>query len=259
MIEKIYSQIYKQVLKTRHPADLSWILVYPAIGILSIGIFALFLLSTGSQSMQPLFFVIAGALIWDFYSLSQKAITYGMMYDIWDACLKHGFVSKLSTASFLIGNGIFGLLSSFSTLAFVGVISYFAFNFNILNAGIYLLTSVLSTFIFATAIGIIIISMMLGKSKTYMSLTWILPGIIMVVSGVYYSVDFLPELIRTIANVIPVTHSISALRGALGVTGVNVVSETVYAFVSSVVLLAASILFFTYSLKKARELGNLVY
>lgn len=258
MLETIAGTIYKHALKMRNAPELGWVLLYPVVGILSIGIFAIFLLLQGSTSLNPLFFVAAGALMWDFYGLMQRAIVYNVTFDVWDGCLRHQYISKSKFGSIFAGNFGFGLLTGTVAILIVIAVTYFAFNFNVFNAGIHLATSLFSIAIFGTAVGLIIVSLMLRVSFAYMALAWMITGVIMVFSGVYYPVDILPEPFKSFGNAIPATHSISALRGALGLQGVDVMSELGYAFLSSGILLAFAVWFYFDSLRVARKKGSLV-
>ena len=256
MFEEIFSQFYKQALKSKHPAELAWILIHPVIGILSIGIFALFLSMRGAPA-NSLFFVVVGAVMWDFYSLSQKAITYGIMYEIWDGSLKHMFMSKTRIWQFLVGNALFGLVSSVVASILVALIAFAVFGFNIFSSGIFLVVGSFSIFTFAIAVGIIITSFMMWKSSMYMSLTWMMTGLVMVFSGVYYPVQLLPEPIRTLALLLPSSHAIQGIRSSLGLSEMNVASELTYSLILSGIYLACSLVFFNFALKKARQLGNI--
>jgi ABC-2 type transport system permease protein len=259
MLETAKAYFYKHVLKMRHPAEMAWVLVYPAIGIISIGIFAIFLSSEGQSNFNPLFFVAAGALVWDVYGLVQRAIVYSTTFDVWDGCIRHGYLYRSRFRSFLLGNTAFGIISAAGAALIVIAVAYFAFGFNIFDAGLYLVASLLSTTLFAVGIGLMIIAMMLRRNYSYMSLAWMITGVIMIFSGVYYPVDILPEPFSSIGNAIPATHSISALRGALGLEGVDIMSELIYAFVSSSALLAIAMWFYSDSVKVARKKGYLLY
>lgn len=258
MFETYFAYFYKHALKMRHPAELSWILVHPLVSILSVGILGLFLSLRGSP-LNPIFFIVAGAVVWDFFGLSQRAVSYGLMFDIWDGCLKHNFVAKAKIKEFVIGNCLFGIVSSTVATILVAAIAYFAFGFNLLVAGIYLVIALFATFIFGTANGLVINSLALWRNYSWMTLVWIGTGVIMIFSGVYYPIDILPEPAKTISVIIPATHAIAAIRGATGISGVNVSQELITALIISTVYFIFSIYFFKKSIWKAQITGNLTH
>ncbi|MCK4816138.1 ABC transporter permease, partial [bacterium] len=198
MFEEISAHIYKHwKMMARRPGELAWLLVYPFVGLMSLGILSFYLRSQGAP-LDTMLFVLVGVIVWGFYDVSQRAISYGITFDIWNNCLRHTFASKSSVTHFIIGNSAFGLLSSVVAFVLVGSVSVLIFGFNIFLAGFYLM-NLFSVFIFATGIGLLIDSLMVTRGEKWMSLIWMGTGIIMIFSGVYYPVTILPDLMQRIS------------------------------------------------------------
>jgi ABC-2 type transport system permease protein len=81
----------------------------------------------------------------------------------------------------------------------------------------------------------------------------------MIISGVYYPVEFLPQPLAFLSNLIPATHSITSIRAALGVSTANAWTEMIYALLLSVVYIAVSFVVYKMSVRKAREIGSLLW
>ena len=153
MLEEISAHFYKHsIIMKRRPADLAWIVLHPFIGLLSVGLLVFFVISKGAPANSMLF-VFVGVIMWNFYDLSQRAITYAVTQDIWNVCLKHGFSGKAAVKHFIVGNSIFGLYSSAIAFVLVGVVGFFLFGFNIFAAGPYLF-NLITVFIFACTIAV---------------------------------------------------------------------------------------------------------
>ena len=257
MFEKASGHFYKHWIMTlKSPAEMAWILVYPFVGLISIGLFASFLIGSGAP-LESLIFVFAGVMIWNFYDLSQHAITYGITYEIWSDSLKHFFSTTSTNNDYILGNSMYGLFISSSSLVIVGTIGFIIFGFNIFSAGIYLVLGSLSVFLFASSIGLIINYFMITKNVKYMSLIWMSTGIIMIFSGVYYPVSVLPGFAQSIAYMLPSTHAIEGIRLALmnDFTGANL---SIYSsFVLSVIFFVLGYFAFKRGVDKGRELGKI--
>ena len=128
-ISRVFAHIYKQYkIMIRSPSELAWLFVYPFIGLLSTGLFAMYMTASGGPP-ESILFVLVGVISWNFYDLSQRSITYAITFDIWDDCLKHGMVTSSGIKEFIIGNALFGLASSVLGLILVGTLGFFAFGF----------------------------------------------------------------------------------------------------------------------------------
>jgi ABC-2 type transport system permease protein len=256
MFEEITAHIYKHwKIMARRPGELAWLLVYPFVGLVSLGILSFYLKSQGAP-LDTMLFVLVGVIVWSFYDVSQRAISYAITFDIWNNCLRHSFAGKCRVIHFIIGNSIFGLLSSVVAFVLVSSVSILIFGFNIFLAGFYLI-NLFSVFIFATGIGLLIDSLMVTRGEKWMSLIWMGTGIIMIFSGVYYPVTILPDLMQGISFALPSTHAIISMRAAL-TSNVSVANiEFVLGFLMSFVYLLFASLVFRWSLKRSKMSGVL--
>ena len=255
MMEEISAHFYKhKIIMKRRPADLAWIFLHPLIGLLSIGLLVFFIISKGAP-IDSMLFVFVGVTMWNFYDLSQRAITYAITMDIWNTCLKHGFSGKSAVKHFIVGNSIFGLYSSTIAFVLVGVIGFFIFGFNIFAAGPYLL-NLFTVFVFAISIGLMIDALMLAYGEKYLSLVWMLTGLVMIFSGVYYPVGILPHPISDIAYALPSTHAINSMRSALMGTGSELIEFGV-GFGISLIYFSVGCFLFSKGLKKGYTNGTI--
>jgi ABC-2 type transport system permease protein len=90
----------------------------------------------------------------------------------------------------------------------------------------------------------------------------IVPGVLSATSllgGVYYSTTVIPEVVQPLAGVIPLTYGLRAFRRALlsGEPFAAVAADVTILAGFSVVLLAASLLLFAWSLRYAQRAGSL--
>jgi len=253
MLEKIFAHIYKQSkITSRRLGDLATLFFHPLIGMFSVGTLAYFAVLEGT-ALDTLTYVFVGVISWSFFELTERAVTFSLTLDIWDNCLKHSFAAKQGIRHMVTGNSIFGLSSSIIAFTLISVISFLVFGFNILAGGLVLIPAFFYVFLFAVAIGLLINSLLVYKGEKYMALIWMLPGLIMIFSGVYYPISVLPGVVGAISSGMPTTYALEAVRGSI--LGTEVLSNLVMGAVLSVIYLVISLLVFRYAVKKGKENG----
>jgi len=257
MLETIVAHIYKQhKMMVKNASELAWIFIYPFVALLSIGIFAYYISLSGGPP-ETILFVLVGVIVWNFYDLTQRSITYGMTYDMWSNSLKHGMVNYSGEKEFIIGNSFYGLLTAYFVVILIGIVGIFAFGFNIFSAGIILVLSLVPVFLFAISIGLLIDSLMITRGHNWMSLIWSISGVIMIFSGVFYPTDILPGGLGSLAFSLPTTYSINALRSAFGFTAIPIAESIFSGFVISLFYLIICIFIFSKAVKRSKTTGKL--
>ncbi len=117
-----------------------------------------------------------------------------------------------------------------------------------------LVTLIAALALFAS-LGVAVAGLTVIFKRTAALLTLIMSAIALL-SGVYFPIDVLPGWIQTIANAIPFTWTLELLRAAL--LGGDVDAARLAGLIASVlVLLPAGLVFFGWSLRRARRAGTL--
>lgn len=91
--------------------------------------------------------------------------------------------------------------------------------------------------------------------------TWAFITASSLLGGVFYPIAVLPEFLQKLALLLPITHSLNGLRGAL-LTGSSFSELTVPIGVLTIFtlgLMPTGILTFTYAVRRAKQEGTLVY
>lgn len=257
MWNEISAHLYKQMkIAQKWPGELAHLFVYPTIGLLSLGILAFFLVLNGAP-VSSMLFVFVGVLMWNVYDMAQRTMSYGVTLDVWNESLKHSFVGASRVRHFIIGNMIYGAIGALIVLAIIGAAGLFMFDFNIFAGGIYLMLNMAFLFLFGSGIGLMINSLMVSKGSRYMAIIWIIPGMIMIFSGVYYPVELLPMGVMQFSMLMPSTHNIISLRSAMmGLEGLAMTELWIGGALAIAYFLAGGLLF-KYGLKKGRVTGTI--
>lgn len=251
-LNKYLSATYKNwIISRRNVFTVFELIFWPFIGLLSIGLLTKFLqIEEGMVS-----FVLVGAIALSILQISQIDVAYILLFDMWSKCIKHTFVSPVREYHLVVGALLFGAIrGSFVFLLLVAASSHlFAFNF--LAGGIITVIVFLGgIFITAAAIGMVVCICILVFGQRADVAAWSISGIIMLVSGIYYPVNVLPESLQTLAKAVPLTYFLEYYRAAFGYGSHHVVVGVVLAvfyFVAGLIILKMSI-------QRARRTGMLL-
>ncbi len=256
MKRQIFSQVYKNVVTfISWPGELALILVYPLIGILSLGLFGSFVIEGGVAS-EAFVFIIYGVLSWNIYSVGQQSMTRGVLYEIWNSTLKSMFATRIKIKEFVLGNVVFSLMNISVIFILVSSISWLVFNFNIFSAGPLLVVGILGILLQAYSESLLIMSLLMKFGQKFGSLSWILPGIMMVICGVYYPIELLPESVRYVSNILPATHAIIGIRNLVINPGLAM-NELSTSILIGVIYLAITISILKLTIGLAKRDGSL--
>jgi ABC-2 type transport system permease protein len=90
-------------------------------------------------------------------------------------------------------------------------------------------------------------------------MTFVLQSVILLISGVYYSVDILPGWMQALSHLSPATYVLDAVRRALidGASFVDVVGDAWPLAIMGVVLIPAGVWLFGRAEKYAKRTGKL--
>lgn len=114
--------------------------------------------------------------------------------------------------------------------------------------------------VLAVAIGILAAALQLAIQKGS-ALVWLLGSGVWFMTGTLFPVSTLPEPLRVVAEIIPVTHSLTGMRMALleGARLPLLANEIEILAASCLVLLPLSLWIFSHTLRKARLEGTLSF
>ncbi len=254
MLVNAKAHFYKHFVKLyRNAGEIEWMLIYPLVHLFSIGFLVTFVQQLGVDS-TAITFMLVGTFAWNFYVLLQRGITAGLLYEIWSESSKHWIISPSRASSFIVGNGAYGLFSGLISLVVMHIVAVSIFSFNILQAGPVLVLGLAGLALYGMAEGLIVNAIMILRGPEYMHLTWIITGIIMVLSAVYYPLELLPPQVQIISNLLPTTHAIQAIRTSILQPGTGIESG-IASIGIGIIYLVISAYIFTKAIDKSRENG----
>lgn len=189
----------------------TWVDIFwnPAI---QIWVYTLIALSFVKGGDSRGFNVIIGMIFWQIIWVGQYSITIGPLWEIWAKSFSSLFISPLSMGEFVLGQMISGVVKSVFAFAMACTIAYLLYDFSIFSLGWVLPVYYVEFLLFSWAAGIMLLSLIFRYSTQVQSLSWALIFLVQPFGAVFYPVTVLPEYVRWIAYIFPVTYVFETIR-----------------------------------------------
>jgi ABC-2 type transport system permease protein len=160
--------------------------------------------------------LLIGAVIWAYLGIIFEILTETVAWERWEGTIEYTFMAPLARPIHLFGMGLFAIVYGVvrAVLLFAVVALFFDLQMphaDFLAALVVLIVASIS-FI---GIGMMTAVLPLISPEKGTQLGFIAQGILLVVSGVYYPVDVLPQWMQWIATISPATYALDAARDAI--------------------------------------------
>jgi ABC-2 type transport system permease protein len=160
--------------------------------------------------------LLIGAVIWAYLGIIFEILTETVAWERWEGTIEYTFMAPLSRIVHLGGMGVFavsyGVLRA--GLLFGALASFFDLEMPQANYVSALVVLAVASISFI-GIGMMTAVLPLISPEKGTQLGFIAQGMLLVVSGVYYSVEILPGFMQTIAVISPATYALEGIREAI--------------------------------------------
>jgi ABC-2 type transport system permease protein len=155
--------------------------------------------------------LLVGAVIWAFLGIIFEFVTETVAWERWEGTIEYTFMAPLSRSMHLFGMGAFAVLYGLirATILFFVVAAFIGVHMPDANFGAALALISIASFSFI-GIGMMTSVLPLISPEKGAQLGFVMQGMMLVVSGVYYPVSVMPHWMQAIAKISPATY---ALRG----------------------------------------------
>jgi len=190
--------------------EIAW-LIYSAAGALAITLI-------GKEQGDPrlIFSLMIGAIFWNYLSILFTVIAEQVQWERWEGTLEYTMMAPVRRISQLLGSigyaVIYGLIHT--SIILVVLIMFFGLdlsNANVASAGAIMLIGSLSF----VGIGMMAAILPLIWVERGAQMTFILQSVLLLISGVYYSVEILPNWMQVLAKFSPATYILDGVRKGL--------------------------------------------
>jgi ABC-2 type transport system permease protein len=154
--------------------------------------------------------------MWAYLGIIFEFLTETVAWERWEGTIEYTFMAPLSRSMHLAGQGLFAILYGLvrAVLLFVVVALFFDLTLPNADFAAALLVIVVASISFI-GIGMMTSVMPLISPEKGMQLGFIAQGMLLVVSGVYYPVDVLPEWMQWLSKISPATYALDGVRDAI--------------------------------------------
>jgi ABC-2 type transport system permease protein len=248
----------------RHWAwEVVW-LVYGVVNTLAITFIAKQLTNegvvTGSQANDLLLFLLIGTLVWAYLSAVLDDISLVVTWERWEGTIEHTLMAPVPRTAHLIGTAVFGVLHAMMRTTLIMAFSLPFFHVDLSRASwttalVVLLVGSLSLIGLGILAGVL--PMLYPERGEQMS--FMVQAVVLLISGVYYSVDTLPGWLAMVSRFSPATYLLRAVRAALieGKTTADLRGDIATLLVFAAVLIPVSIATFKAAERWAKRTGRL--
>ena len=231
-------------------------LVYSVAGALSISLI-------GADQRDPtlLLTLMVGAIFWNYLSVVFSWIAETVSVERWEGTLEYTFMAPVRRWAQLLGSVLYamgyGLVHT--AVIFVALVLFFPqLDFSRADPLTALAFMLLGSFSFV-GIGMIAAILPLLYVERGAQMTFVLQSVLLLVSGVYYSVEILPDWMQVVSRLSPATYVLDGVRAAL-VRGAAIAELTHLVWpllVAGIVLIPFGLWAFSRAERYAKRTGKL--
>lgn len=215
---------------------------------------------SGKAANDLVLFLFIGTLVWAYLSAVLDDISMVVTWERWEGTIEHTLMAPVPRPTHLVGTAVFGLLHALVRTALIMAIALPFFHVDLSRADWATAAAVLFVGSFSLiGLGILAGVLPLVYPERGEQLSFMLQAVVLLVSGVYYSVATLPGWLRAVSWLSPATYLLRSVRHALidGRGVVHSAGDLLALAVFAVVLTPVSIAVFSAAERWAKRTGRL--
>jgi ABC-2 type transport system permease protein len=239
-------------------------LVYGVVNTLAITFIANEASRSGTVSKGELsrltMFLLIGTLVWAYMSAVLDDMSLTVMWERWEGTIEHTLMAPVPRTVHLVGMSAFGIIHAFIRTSLIMACALPFFQVDLGHADWATAAAVIAVgSISLIGLGILASILPLLYPERGEQMSFMVQALVLLVSGVYYSVDVLPGWLQVASHVSPATYLLRGIRDALlnGNSVSNQAGTLAILAVFGLVLVPASLLVFGVAERWAKKTGRL--
>lgn len=161
-------------------------------------------------------FLLIGTLVWAYLSAVLDDVSLVVGWERWEGTIEHTLMAPVPRVIHLLGMSVFGVAHAIFRTVLIFAMAAPFFDISIANAdwlAAFAVIAVGSVSVIGLAILAGILPLLYPERGPQMS--FMVQAAVLLVSGVYYSVDVLPNWLQAVSYLSPATYMLDGIRGAL--------------------------------------------
>jgi len=204
-------------------------------------------------------FVLIGIAFYSYLGVSMRSLSESIREGQMLGTLESLLVTQTEIPTIILSSSLYSFIWASFRVAVYLMLGAFVFDVNLGNANLIgALLILILTIISFSSLGIMSASFIMIMKRGD-PVSWIFTGISGLLGGLYYPISVLPDWLRNISYLLPVTYSLEGMRLALlkGSSLSELMPNIVALVIFSIIMLPLSILIFGYAVKRAKIDGTL--
>ena len=231
-------------------------MVYSVAGALAVT-----LIGQDQNSPRLILSLLIGATFWNYLSVVFSVIAEQISWERWEGTLEYTMMAPVRRVSQLLGATIFAVMWGLihTCVVLVVLVLFFGIDLsaaNFLTAGVLMLVGSLSII----GIGMMAATLPLIWVERGDQMVFVIQSLLLLVSGVYYSVTILPFWMQPVSALSPATYILDGVRQAL-IEGAPITSmgfsHVLPLAVMAVVFIPLGVFVFGWAERYAKRTGKL--
>ena len=206
------------LLRRYWPWELSWT-VYSGAIVLSIGFLAVGMERVSGVALPQnkiLVYLLTGSLLWRYLSELFWETSNVISWERWEGTLEYTMMAPVSRFVHLLGSSLFAVLYSGLRLVFLMVLCALFFRLDLASANILGAAVILAIATFSLmGLGLMGACLPLMSPEKGMQMTGIIEAVLLLVSGIYYPIEVLPQWLQYVSRLSPITYTLKGMRACL--------------------------------------------
>src|SRR3954449_11215038 len=170
----------------------------------------------GSDANDLLLFLLIGTLVWAYLSAILDDISLVVTWERWEGTIEHTLMAPVPRPAHLIGTAVFGVLHALvrTSMILLVALPFFHVDFSQANWPAAAVVILVGSFA-VIGLGILAGVLPLLYPERGEQLSFMVQSVVLLVSGVYYSVSTLPGWLQAVSHLSPATYLLRAVRHAV--------------------------------------------
>jgi len=234
--------------------EIAW-LIYSVAGALAVS-----LIGRDQHNEKLLVVLVIGTIFWNYLSLVFEFIAETVQWERWEGTLEYTMMAPVRRYSQLLGSAFYAIAYGLVHTTFILTILWLFFQLDLSHAnfGTAIVFMLLGSFSFV-GLGMATAVLPLMYVERGAQMAFVLQSVLLLVSGVYYSIDVLPGWMQVLSHISPATYVLDGVRkGLIEGQGVGPLLGDVWPLaVMGVVLIPVGIWIFGIAERYAKRTGKL--
>ncbi len=229
---------------------------WPVLDLVVWGFISIYLARYRGSLPDFIGFFLGALILWDVLFRSQQGISVSFLEDMWSRNLLNVFVSPLSPAEYIASLLAISMVKLLLASTVLVLLAYLLYSFNIFIMGMALVPLAANLIIMGWSVGIVTIAVILRFGQEAEVLAWGIAFLFQPVSAVFYPVEVLPPVLRTVALFVPSSHVFEGMRRVISGGGVPL-DEIFWAAGLNIIYVLFAALFFSWNFRAVKRKGLL--